>query len=516
MARTNEISTDAETIAAAGMNTVRVALAFSLTERYVLILMALGSNVLLARLLTPEQIGIFSVSLAVIAVAQVFRDFGVGSYLIQEKNLTELHVRTAFGVTLLIGATLFVSVWLGASWAANVYDEPRLISTLRVCSFNFLVLPFCTVSLALLRREMKFGHLAVVNVTATAAGLLVTLACVFRGMGEVSMAIGSVVTNVCTGLGSWAAHSRRAVFLPSLREWRAVARFGGQSSLSGVITSVSMDANDLFVAKILSFQEAALLSRAQGLMSMLNRDVMAAVRGVALPAFAAAHRAGEDVASQHQRSIASFSVIAWPFYGLLALYSLEALRLLYGPQWDAARPALAVFCAAGAVMAVTGLSPTLLVAVGRIDLVFRFDLVMQPLRLALIVGAALVYKDILACAIALFVVACISVPVFRWMRGIALPAHKSRIISTLGSSFVVVFVSLLPALLQSGLAGIWRTDPLPLFSILPILAITVVLWSATAIAVKHPLTNEKLFCTLTSWPGRCWRGLAVRMRALFR
>lgn len=498
------------------MNTVRVALAFSLAERYVLIMMALASNIALARLLTPEQIGIFSVSLAVIAVAQVFRDFGVGSYLIQERDLTDVHVRTAFGVTLLMGTTLFVLVWFGASWAAKIYDEPRMIATLQVCSFNFLVLPFCTVSLALLRREMKFGYLAIVNVTATAAGLLVALVCVLRGMGEVSMAIGSVVSNVCTGIGSWVARPRRAVFLPSLREWRSVVRFGGQSSLSGVITSVSMDANDLFVAKILSFQEAALLSRAQGLMSMLSRDVMAAVRGVALPAFAAAHRNGEDVASHHHKSVASFSVIAWPFYGLLALYSLEALRLLYGPQWDAARPALAVFCAAGAVMAVTGLSPTFLIAVGRIDLVFRFDLVMQPLRLALIVGAALVFQDIFACAIALFVVACLSVPVLRWMRHIALPGHAGRRIPTLAPSLVVAVVCLLPAVLQSWMAGFWRSGPLPLLTVLPVLAVTVILWAATVIAIRHPLTNEQVFRTLTGWPGRRWGLIVERARALLR
>lgn len=497
------------------MNTVRLALAFSLAERYVLIAMALASNILLARLLTPEQVGIFSVSLAVIAVAQVLRDFGVGSYLIQEKNLTDLHVRTAFGVTLLIGVTLFVLVWLGAAWGADVYDEPRLTTTIRVCSLNFLVLPFCTVSLALLRREMKFGHLAAVNVISTAAGLIVAVACALQGMGEVSMAIGSVVTNACSGLGSWAVRPLRATVAPSLREWRTVVRFGGQSSLSGVITSIAMDANDLFVAKILGFHEAALLSRAQGLMSMLNRDVMAAVRSVALPAFAAAHRAGEDVARQHQKSIGAFSVVAWPVYGLLALYSLEALRLLYGTQWDAAQPALVVFCAAGAVMAVTGLSPTLLVAVGRVDLALKFDLVMQPLRLALIVGAALIFKSILACAMALLLVACLSVPAFHWMRRIALPDRSDRTFSTIGASFLVALISLLPALIHSGIAGVNRTEPLPIISIVPVLAITVVLWAAAAIALKHPLTDEQIFRKVTSWPGHWWAALVDRVRALF-
>ena len=67
------------------MTSVRRALALSLVERYLTLAIALGSNMVLARLLTPDQIGVYSVSLAVIGLAQALRDFGVGSYLIQEK-----------------------------------------------------------------------------------------------------------------------------------------------------------------------------------------------------------------------------------------------------------------------------------------------------------------------------------------------------------------------------------------------------------------------------------------------
>jgi hypothetical protein len=85
------------------MTSVRRALALSFAERYVLIAIFLFSNILVARLLNCEEIGIYSVSLAVIAVAQVLRDFGIGNFLIQEKELTEAHVRTAFSNSLLAG-----------------------------------------------------------------------------------------------------------------------------------------------------------------------------------------------------------------------------------------------------------------------------------------------------------------------------------------------------------------------------------------------------------------------------
>ncbi|RZI98007.1 MAG: hypothetical protein EOP39_27330, partial [Rubrivivax sp.] len=100
---------------------VRRALAFSFIERWLSIIIALGSNVLLARLLSPEQVGIFSVSLSVIGVAQVLRDFGVVNYVIQEKELQQDSLRTAFGLSLLLGGGLFLVVAAAAPAIADFY-----------------------------------------------------------------------------------------------------------------------------------------------------------------------------------------------------------------------------------------------------------------------------------------------------------------------------------------------------------------------------------------------------------
>ena len=81
------------------MASVYRSLSFSFIERIVLIGVMLVSYVLIARLLTPEEIGIYSVATALIAIGQVVRDFGIGNFLIQEKELTKAHVRTAFGIS---------------------------------------------------------------------------------------------------------------------------------------------------------------------------------------------------------------------------------------------------------------------------------------------------------------------------------------------------------------------------------------------------------------------------------
>ena len=127
------------------MSGVRRALVFSFAERYALIIINLASNLLIARLLTPAEIGVYSVTLAVMSIAQTLRDFGVASYLIQEKELTDDHVRTALGVTLVIGVGLALVLAGAAPWVADFYREPRMRNLVWLASLNFLLLPFSTI-----------------------------------------------------------------------------------------------------------------------------------------------------------------------------------------------------------------------------------------------------------------------------------------------------------------------------------------------------------------------------------
>ena len=68
---------------------------------------------IMARLLTPKEIGIYSVASAVTGIAQMLRDFGVSNYLVQERELSEtesaLHMSITLITSWIVGALLYVS-----------------------------------------------------------------------------------------------------------------------------------------------------------------------------------------------------------------------------------------------------------------------------------------------------------------------------------------------------------------------------------------------------------------------
>jgi O-antigen/teichoic acid export membrane protein len=481
------------------MNSLRQALAYSFVEKYALIVLSLVSYVLLARLLTPEAIGIFSVAAALTGIVQVIREFGVGNFLIQQRELTEAHRRTALGISLLAGSALFLLFFASASAIGYFYGDARIVLLVRINALNFLILPFCSIALSLLRREMKFSRLMTVNLVAGCVGFAVTMSLALSGFGPQSLAWGTVAVNGLTAIGAWSAMSASMrPDRPALGEWRHLVKFGAQSTFAAAVTSAAMDINDLVVGKVMGFAPVAMINRAMGLMNLFHRDLMGAARNVAYPAFANAHRAQAEMESRFIASLAAVTAFGWPFYGFLALFPLETLRLMAGPQWDAAAPLVKLYAAAGMLSSTFILIPTLILAVGRVDLASRADVVVHVIRIALIVGAALIFKSLIAVALAFLLSFAIATPLFFAYKGRCVPNDLRALARQLLPSLWVT----LAALALPGLFSLWyglgRSVPIPMAGFALSCLTTMLAWVLALRVFDHPLAREALFRRLTT------------------
>jgi O-antigen/teichoic acid export membrane protein len=107
------------------------------------------------------------VAATLIALAQAVRDFGVGQYIVQEKELNAERIRSAFTVTLIVAVILAAITASLCTVAADFYREPGVRNVMLVLALNFLLIPFGQITLGYLQREMKFGAIAQVKIGST-------------------------------------------------------------------------------------------------------------------------------------------------------------------------------------------------------------------------------------------------------------------------------------------------------------------------------------------------------------
>src|SRR5258706_9149173 len=124
---------------------VRRALLISFAQNYGVLVLQFAASIFIARVLTPGEMGIFSVATVLVGIAHNFRDFGVANYVIQEKELTEDRIRSALGIAILVAWLLAAAMALLSGPMAEFYREPGVRSVMLVLALNFMLIPFGSV-----------------------------------------------------------------------------------------------------------------------------------------------------------------------------------------------------------------------------------------------------------------------------------------------------------------------------------------------------------------------------------
>jgi len=469
------------------------ALIISFGERYLLILLKLMSFVVLARLLTPEDIGIFSVAAALIGLAHVLRDFGVGSYLIQETELTDVRIRTAFTLTLCVAISLFLGVYFLTPVIASFYEDDRLQDVLFLLAFNFLIIPFNSTTLAVLRRNMEFGVLFWINLCSAFTGAVSAIVLAMNGFSYMSLAWSSIAATATICLGGLIYRRNEFWLRPTFSEWRRVASFGAKASFANVVTAIAMDINDLVIGKVMGFSSVAIISRAKGTMNIFHQDVMGAIRNVAYPTFAKANREKLDLEEIHTRAVTAITAIAWPFYGFLAIFPLEIIRVLFGNQWDAAVPLVPFFCLAGAIAATWNLVLPLLMAMGEVDTVVKAELTIQIFRIIALVTCVVIFQTEQSYAIMFMLVYALSFPVFYFFKQKKLSTDwRHRVEGGLENLKLTCVALLLPIVIKVLLIeNILQVNE---YVVVGIASICVAIgWWFGLVMLNHPVLADPLF-----------------------
>ena len=132
-------------------------------------LVTLASGLVLARLLQPHETGTYAMAAVLVALANLFRDFGVGTYVVQEPLLTPAKLRAALGVALATAWAMALALWAGSVPFASLMNEPAVAPVLQILALNFVVIPFGSVAYSVLRRDMRFRDRATIETAAIVA-----------------------------------------------------------------------------------------------------------------------------------------------------------------------------------------------------------------------------------------------------------------------------------------------------------------------------------------------------------
>ncbi|MGZ8407566.1 MAG: oligosaccharide flippase family protein, partial [Caulobacteraceae bacterium] len=243
------------------MTGIRRNILFSIAERYAGFAINLAAMIILSRLLTPAETGLYSIAAALINIAQALRNFGVYIYLLQEKELTDEKIGSAAGISLVIAGLLAAAFILAAETIASFYNSHALTQLIFILSGNFIIVAYTAVGHGLLTRDMNFRPVMVISIAGTVTNATVSVVLAALGFGAACLAWASLSGVVVVLLGYVVVLRRRALIPPNLKHWRTIFRFGVFSSASGILDEMNNRSPDLIIGRLVSLEGVGLFSR---------------------------------------------------------------------------------------------------------------------------------------------------------------------------------------------------------------------------------------------------------------
>lgn len=332
--------------------------------------------ILLARLLSPSEFGLFAVVTFFLSFLITFGDAGLGASLVRQADEPlEEDYRAIFTVQQVLVVSVVILFWLAAPWVANAYHLPRHDSwVFRLVALSLLCTSFQTIPSARLERHLSFDKLAMVEVATALVFYSTAVMLAWKGVGTLSFALalfarsltGAILVN---HVSPWRIGWRL--------DWERVRdhlRFGVPYQGIGFTSLLKESITPVFIGLLLGAGSVGYVNWAVMVAAYPVLSLMVMQR-VYLPAFARLQLQRESLTQFVEQVLRATNGVVAPV-AILTLVSIEPLtRYVFGQKWLVALPLFCLFWVANLFVPTATPLLALLNALGHSRTAFKFALI---------------------------------------------------------------------------------------------------------------------------------------------
>ena len=342
------------------------------------------TNLVLARLLMPEDFGAIAMLAIFLAVSNIFIQGGLGAALIQKKNPDHLDYSTVFYWNLVVAAIFYLLLFVSAPFIAEYYALPLVKPLLRVQSLVLLIQSFSIVQYTQLQKQMNFRALAIRNMAAALAGTLIAIPLALRGFGAWSLVASAILASIVNVLLLWKMSSWRPAWEFSLASLKTLFSFGGLMLLSSLAETLYMNLQGLIIGKRFSAGDLGYFSQAKKLEEIPVTGLSSIVNDVTFPAFSSLQDDPDRLLAGVRKSTKALTFLNFPIMVLLMIVAQPLICLLYGSKWGPSAPYFQILCISGLIYTVNTLNTNVIKSLGKGKIYFLIQITKRLIGIALI------------------------------------------------------------------------------------------------------------------------------------
>lgn len=344
-------------------------------------------SIVLARLLSPDNYGIISLTLVFINLANVFVTSSFGNALVQKKNVDNLDFSSVFYFNIVFSLGLYAALFLAAPGLAGFYENPLLTPVIRVLAVRIPVAAINSIQQAYVSRNMLFKRFFWSTLFGTVISGVVGIIMAYHGFGVWAL-VAQYLTNTCTDtIVLWFTVKWRPDFAFSWKRARGLISYGWKLLVSALLETGYNELRALIIGKLYSTSDLAYYKQGDKYPNLIVVNVNTSISSVLFPAISQVQDEQMRVKQMTRRAIQISSYIMWPMMLGLGVVAEPFIRIVLTEKWLPCVPFLRIFCFTYGLWPIHTANLEAIKAMGRSDLYLKLEVIKKALGiLALVIS----------------------------------------------------------------------------------------------------------------------------------
>ncbi|TNE38066.1 MAG: hypothetical protein EP347_06735 [Alphaproteobacteria bacterium] len=350
-------------------------------------LLGLASTVVVARILVPEDFGLFALAMSVVAMIEGMSATGFGQALIRQPEVTAQDFDTVWTLNLIRALILCLILLICALVLPNLLDKPDLAPLL----FAFALLPvirgFSNPRMIEFERNLNFSRVFILQMAARIVSVSVTIVVVVVLRSIWALVAGVLSAAVVNVLLSHFLQFHRLHF--SFASTRKIFSFTAWLNGMNVINSISHNMDRFIVNGFLGTVSTGLFYMGQNVATLVTRELFSPLERALFPGLVRFSSDPGKLRENVLTSIEIFTAIGLPVGFGFAWVARDFVLLIFGEKWESIVPMIQILAPVLGIQTLTSVAYSALLAIGASSTLFYRSIWIFGARLiCLIAGAA--------------------------------------------------------------------------------------------------------------------------------
>ena len=321
--------------------------------------------IILARILSPEDFGLFGLALLSLLILNMLSQMGLREALIRKRGDIRPYLDTVWTIELIRGLAIAVIVFSSAPYIASFFKAPQALPIIRVVSFIIVFESLANVTVVFFQKELEFHKYFVYHFTGTIADFTVAIATVLIFRNVWALVFGQIAGALARCVISYILDPYRPKFRMDLTKIKELFRFGKWVLGSRILVFLINRGDDIFVGKFIGITMLAFYQMAFRIAHITTTEITHVISLVAFPAYSKLQSNIKMMRDVYFGNLKFTAFLSFPVAALIFVLTPDFTKIFLGDKWIPIVSALQVLALAGLIRSLQATTGAVAYASGK-------------------------------------------------------------------------------------------------------------------------------------------------------